>query len=77
MKKKTPEDIIKKHEANVRASLVEHGLVQVLVVHFPNRKKVPLMGRLGAWLVNKAGGIIVTKYGFTNDTLISKQKRRA
>jgi len=77
MKKKTPEDIIKKHEANVRASLEEHGLMQVLVVHFPNRKKIPLFGKLGAWLVNKAGGIIATKYGFTSDTITSKQKRRA
>ena len=77
MNKKTPEDIIKNHEANVRASLVENGLMQVLVVHFPNRNKPPLMGRLGAWLVAKAGGIIATKYGFASDTITSKQKRRA
>ena len=77
MKKKTPEDIIKKHEANVRASLEENGLVQILVVHFPNRKKIPLFGKLGAWLVAKMGGIIVTKYGFRGGTITSKQKRRA
>ena len=77
MKKKTPQEIVQKHEKNVRASLEENGLVQLLVVHFPHQKKVPILGKFGAWLVTKAGGIIVTKYGFRDDTITSKSKRRA
>ena len=57
-------EIIKKHEETVLKSLEKLGLQMFLTVNFDNRAKVPIIGRLGVWLVNKAGGRIATKYSF-------------
>lgn len=70
----TPQQLIGLHEQNVTKSLQAYGLTQHLTVHFPDKSKTPLIGRLGVWLVNKAGGIIATKYGFANDTINSNSR---
>lgn len=68
----TPQMLIQSHEQTVAKSLKAHNLVSTLIVHFPNRKRTPLLAQLGVWLVNRAGGIIVTKYRF-DDTITSKE----
>lgn len=72
----TPQELVKSHEGNVAKSLLAHGLRQHLFVHFPNREKVPILGRFGVWLVNKKGGIISTKYEYVGDTINSKSRRK-
>jgi hypothetical protein len=74
-KQLTPEEIVQKHEATVQKSLEKTGLRQHLTVHFENRAKVPIIGKLGVWLVNKAGGKIVTKYSF-NGKINSKVRQK-
>ena len=68
----TPQMLVRNHEKAVRRSLRQHQLEQFLTVHFAGKSRPPLIGRIGVWLVNKAGGRIVTKYRF-NDTLNSKE----
>lgn len=70
----TPQDLVRSHEKNVLASLQSHQLNQSSYVHFPNRKRIPLLGQLGVWLVNKTGGIIATKYSLANDTINSNSR---
>ena len=72
----TPQEVIAIHEENVRRSLEENNMNQHLVIHFPNRKKPPLLARLSVWLVNSYGGIIATKYSFNGDTIINKSRQR-
>lgn len=67
----TPQMVVASHEAVVKESLKKHNLAQHLTVRFPNKSKPPLIGRLGAWLVNKAGGEITIAYRFS-DTITSK-----
>lgn len=72
----TPQEVIAIHEENVRKSLEENSMTQHLVIHFPNRKKPPVLARLCIWIVNSYGGIIATKYRFSGDTIINKSRRR-
>jgi hypothetical protein len=72
----TPQDIVLSHEKTVLKSLQEHKLNQSMFVDFPKRKKIPLLGLLGVWLVNKTGGIIATKYRYVGDTINSKSRRK-
>jgi len=72
----TPQDLVKAHESNVGKSLSAFGLQQRLFVHFPDKKKVPLLGQLGVWLVNKKGGIIATKYEYVGGTINSKSRQK-
>lgn len=66
----TPQMLVQSHEKNVKKSLEAHGLIPRLTVHFKG-DRTPLLGQLGVWLVNKAGGQIVIKYGFS-DTITSE-----
>lgn len=68
---------IRAHEEAVRASFAKQGLKSVLVVHFPKKKKPPLTGQLGVWLVNRAGGIIATKYMAENGTITNKGSKKS
>ena len=70
----SPQEIVQLHEKNVRDSLQKLHLKQLLIVHFPERNRIPLFGRLGVWFVHKSGGIIVTKYGFDDDTITSNSR---
>jgi len=70
------QEIVQLHEKNVRDSLQKLQLKQLLIVHFPKRNKVPLFGRIGVWLVHKSGGMIVTKYGFDDDTINSNSRQK-
>lgn len=72
----TPQDLVKAHEANVLNSLTTLGLKQHLFVHFDKKKRVPLLGQLGVWLVNKTGGNISTKYEYVGVTINSKARRK-
>lgn len=63
----TPQDLVQMHEQNVRKSLDALGLIQGLAVQFPKRKKTPLLGKFGAWLVNKVGGEIRIVYRFNGN----------
>lgn len=72
----TPQELVKRHEMNVRASLEENGLSQHLIVHFPKLERVPALARFAVWVVQKYGGIIATKYVLTSDTITSKSRRR-
>lgn len=72
----TPQELVALHEKNVVESLKKYGLNQHMLVHFPKRAKPPLLGRIGAWLVNKSGGIIAIKYSFNNDTITSSSRRK-
>lgn len=72
----TPQQLIQLHEANVVKSLESFGLKQHLFVHFSNRTSIPILGRLGVWLVNMAGGIIATKYEYVGGTINSKSRRK-
>jgi len=68
----TPQMLVQSHEKLVAQSLQKHQLQQLLTVHFEGKSRPPLIGRLGVWLVNKAGGEIRIKYRF-NDTITSKE----
>lgn len=68
----TPDEIVRSHEADVQKSLDKHGLQPVMVVNFPGKKKAPLIGRLGVWLVNKTGGTIALKYAIINSNIAKK-----
>ena len=68
----TPQMLVRSHENTVKRSLKQHQLEQFLTVHFEGKPRPPIIGRIGVWLVNRAGGTIVTKYRF-NDTLTSKE----
>lgn len=72
----TPQEVINLHEQNVAISLADNNLMQHLVIHFPNRKKPPILARLCIWIVNSYGGIIATKYSFTGDTIINKSRQK-
>jgi len=72
----TPQDLVRGHEANVLKSLQVHKLNQSMFVDFPNRKRIPILGLLGVWLVNKTGGIIATKYRYVGDTINSNSRRK-
>lgn len=72
----TPQEVIAIHENNVRQSLTDNKMEQFLVIHFPERKKPPVLARLCIWIVNSYGGIIATKYRFTGDTIINKSRQR-
>jgi len=67
----TPQMLVRSHEQVVKKSLEKHGLIAGLGVRFPKRNGTPLMGRIGAWLVNKAGGTLAVTYRF-NDTITSE-----
>lgn len=67
-----PEDVVRSHEKEVLNSLQKHNLQQILVVNFPHKKKIPMLGRLGAWLVNISGGVISIKYGIINSNIAKK-----
>lgn len=71
----TPQELVRSHEQNVLTSLRNHSLNQTSYVHFPNKKRIPLLGQLGVWLVNRTGGIIATKYTLANDTINSNSRR--
>lgn len=71
----TPQQVVRSHEKRVLRSLQEHRLTQKMFVHFPNRKRTPLLGQIGVWLVNKTGGIIATNYAFTGDTINNKSRQ--
>ena len=74
--KKKVSEIVASHQQEVAKSLQKHGLIAQLLVHFPAHKKVPVLGRLGIWLVNKYGGIIDTRYTKVDGTLTSNSKKR-
>lgn len=38
------------------------GIVRTFIISFPNRHKTPLMGRFGAYLIKKAGGVVQMNY---------------
>lgn len=75
-KQKTPEELIKAHEENVLQSLIENGLNQHLVVHFPNRRKPPLLAQFCIGIINSLGGIIATKYSLNNGTINTSSRRK-
>jgi len=68
----TPQMLVQSHEQVVAKSLKQHQLTAFLSVHFEGKPRPPIIGRLGVWLVNKAGGEIRIKYRF-NDTITSKE----
>lgn len=70
-----PPEIIKYHEQNVLASLQKYGIKQQLIVHYKD-KKVPILGKFGAWLVNKTGGVIATKYSIDNAIINSNSRHK-
>ena len=40
----------------------KHGLVSRIVIHFPNRKTPPVLGKLAGWLINALGGILTLRF---------------
>jgi hypothetical protein len=72
----TPQELVAAHEVEVGKSLQKHNLKPHLFVHFPNRKRTPFWGLVGVWLVNKAGGIIATKYQYLGGTINSNSRRK-
>lgn len=72
----TVEDAVREHEQHVAASLDKYGFKMLLVVNFPGKKKPPLLGQLGVWLVNRMGGNISIKYHIENGTINSKKYRQ-
>lgn len=73
---KTVTDRVKAHEAAVRKSLEATKLQSKLIVHFPNVKKPPVIGRFGVWLVNRYGGTIATKYQPVDGTITRKKSTK-
>lgn len=61
-KQKSFSDTLKGIIDTENAAYEKIGVTRLFVVTFPNRHKPPLIGRLGVWLLQKAGGIIQTQY---------------
>ena len=72
----TLQEVVQAHEQTVLDSLNERGLNMMMTVQFPGKGKVPLLGRLGVWLVNKAGGNIGIKYFIDSGTMVKKKYRQ-
>lgn len=43
--------------------LAKHCLAKRIIMTFPNHASVPLLGRLGLWLLKRSKGIIDTEFG--------------
>lgn len=43
--------------------LQKHGLNRRIIVTFPHRKTVPLMGKFAVWLLKKSKAVIDTEFG--------------
>lgn len=61
-KQKSFEDTLKGIVEAETATYEKAGITRLFVVTFPNRHEPPFLGRLGVWLLQKAGGIIQTQY---------------
>jgi hypothetical protein len=70
-------ELVEKHEAVVRASLQNTGLVMKHVVHFPKKDWRYPFGVAGVWLVQKAGGIIATQYMAENGKITNKESKKS
>lgn len=61
-KKETFQDALKRILEAENATYEEAGIVRQFIVVFPHRHKTPLLGRLGVWLMQRAGGNIQMQF---------------
>jgi len=61
-KKESFQDSLKRILEVENTTYEEAGIVRQFAVVFPHRQKPPLMGRLGVWLLQRAGGIIQMQF---------------
>jgi len=73
---RTVQELVEIHLDTVRDSLDKLGLESRLIVRFPFKNKPPLLGRFGAWLVNRCGGIIDTRFVKVDGTITSKRSNK-
>lgn len=68
MKKNKLEEVVTSYMAEEAKLLKKFGLKKSLIVTFPNKAKVPMLGKVGMKAVRMAGGIL--------DTMFSEEKKK-
>lgn len=59
--------IVEKYNKENEALLKKHKLQSRVVISFPGKSKVPMLGKFAMWILNKSGAIIDTEFAVKNN----------
>jgi hypothetical protein len=57
---------VQQYVADNNKLLERHGMRSMIVINFPQRKRVPILSKIALWFVRKQGGILDMRFEIFN-----------